>query len=84
MSDNRDLRLIGTIWCKEYTCEAKMYVQENHPSGHWHLIARYGDGYSGPKDLPIVDGCREFATGIPNGMSDQAIIDRWLFPPPQA
>ena len=57
------MRLIGTGWCKVYTCNATFYVGER--SGMPHLIVHYGEGYSGPDDLPTVDGCREFASGLP-------------------
>ena len=80
MSEPRKLRLLATEYWPPYTCEVEIYLQEDHPSGHPHLIARYGEGYSGTRDLPIVDGMPEFATWLPHGLTDQQIIDRYIAP----
>jgi hypothetical protein len=82
MPGTRDLRLIATVHCKPYQCEARIYIQDKHPSGYRHLVAQYGDGYAGRTDLPIADnGCREFAAAMPHDMGEQEIIDRWLLWP---
>jgi hypothetical protein len=80
MPETRDLRLLATAHCVPYKCEAKIYIQDKHPSGYRHLVAQYGDGYAGRTDLPVADnGCREFAAALPHDMGEQEIIDRWLF-----
>jgi hypothetical protein len=40
MSEPRKLRLLATEYWPPYTCEVETYLQEDHPSGHPHLIAR--------------------------------------------
>ncbi len=80
MSDNRKLRLIATV--RAYDTDAKIYIQDKHPSGYRHLVAQYGEGYSGRNDLPTAEnGCREFAAGIPHDMSEQEILNVWLLWP---
>ena len=37
-----------------------------------HLIARYEQG--GATDLPMIDGRREFATGIPDDWSEERVL----------
>ena len=76
-----------TKWIKEYSCWADFYIDDRHPSGHRFLIVRYGEGYSGPDDLPRVppagEGrgcrgvkeCREFRTGIPGRMRHKDIYE---------
>jgi len=82
MSEARELRLIATAHCAPYQCEAKIYIQDKHPSGSRHLIAQYGEGYAGRTDLPVAEnGCREFAAGIPNDMTEEEIVDTWLLWP---
>jgi hypothetical protein len=76
----RTLRLICTEYWPPYKCWVETYVWDDHPSGTRHVVSRYGDGYCGPSDLPIVDGKPEFRTGIPRAWSDQKIID-WLSRP---
>jgi len=80
MGEPRKLRLLATEYWRPYTCKVKIYLQEDHASGQPHLIARYGEGYSGPRDLPIVDGMPEFATVLPQGLTDQQIIDEFIAP----
>ena len=64
MVEARSLRLLATL--RAYNAETKIYVQDEHPSGYRHLVAQYGEGYSGRNDLEIVEnGCREFAAAIP-------------------
>lgn len=42
-------------------------------SNMFHLIARYEKG--GGSDLPIVEGKREFATVIPDGWTEEQVIE---------
>jgi len=77
---DRDLKLLATVHCKPYTCEAKIYVEPDG-EGHRQLVAQYGDGYSGRNDVLRSDGRREFITGIPDDMSEQEIVDVWLLLP---
>ena len=70
--NDRELRQIATVHCVPYKCEAAVYVQDKHPSGHRHLVVQYGD------DRP------EFAAGIPDDMTEQEILDEWLLWPMKA
>ena len=81
MTDPRKLKLLATAHCKEYACEARFYIQEEHPSGQRHLVVQYGEGYSGRDDIRKKDGTLEFAAAIPQDMSEQEIVDGWLLPP---
>jgi hypothetical protein len=82
MSDDRKLRLIATVRCAQYSCDADIYIQGDHHSKLRNLIVQYGDGYSGRTDLPTADnGRREFAAGIPRDMTEQEILDHWLLWP---
>jgi hypothetical protein len=78
MAESRNLKLLATMYWAPYTCEAALYIQDDHPSGRRCLIARYGEGYSGPSDLPIVDGMREFVTAIPSDMTEEEIINQYI------
>ena len=82
MSDARDLKLIGTMFCKQYQCEAKFYIDEAHPSGQRHLIVHYGEGSSGRDDLEIVDGHPQFAAAIPDDWTEKDVTDLLLWPRP--
>jgi hypothetical protein len=82
MADDRHLRLIATMPCQQYQCEAKFYIDEAHPSGQPHLIVHYGEGYSGRDDLPVVDGCPEFAAAIPVDWTVNDVTDLLLRPRP--
>jgi hypothetical protein len=41
---------------------------------------QYGEGYSGRDDLPIVDGHRQFAAGIPDDWDDEAVKEFIFWP----
>ena len=56
MTEQRKLRLLATAHCKEYRCEAKFYIQDEHPSGQRHLVVQYGEGYSGRDDIRAFAG----------------------------
>jgi hypothetical protein len=64
---DRNLRLIASPYAPQYKTDAKIYVDEAHPSGQRHLIAQYETGRP------------EFAAAIPNDWSDRDIMDL-LFP----
>jgi hypothetical protein len=78
-SKARNLKFLGATYWRPYGCFIDHYICADHPSGYPHLICRYGEGYCGPY-LPIVDGMPEFATGLPKGMPEGAVVDRWIFP----
>jgi hypothetical protein len=62
----RNLRLIGSLFCRQYQTQAHAFIDEAHPSGHRHLVVRYLEG--GYKDEP------EFVTAIPDTWTDQDLI----------
>jgi hypothetical protein len=66
MTEASKRKPVGSVYCKQYNCEAKFYVDEL-PDGQRLrlLVVRYGEGYSGRNDLPIVDGQPQFASDIP-------------------
>ncbi len=57
-----NLRPIASVFCKQYQTEAKVYVDDAHPSGHRQLVVRYVEG--GYKDIP------EFAAAIPDDWTE--------------
>jgi hypothetical protein len=81
MADTRKLTPIGSLArCKQYGCVTEFYIETGHPSGQWHLVVRYGEGYGGPDDLPIIDGQREFAAAIPADWTDDDLHSLMLEP----
>ena len=76
------LRLIASMDCKQYQCDATFYIDDAHTSGQRHLIVQYGEGYSGRDDLPIVDGRPQFAAGIPKDWTEEDVTDLLLWPRP--
>lgn len=78
--EERKLKFIGRQTDKVRNSITDFYIEPaNAPgarqkSGMRHLIARYEKG--GASDLPIVDGQREFATGIPNGWSEEQVLQK--------
>jgi hypothetical protein len=68
----RNLRLIASLYCQQYKTDAKLYIDEAHPSGQRHLVAQYEKGGYG--------GDREFAAAIPSDWTDQAVMDLLLWP----
>jgi hypothetical protein len=81
-NDAGKLRLIASMFCKQYGSEAKFYLDEAHPSGQRHLIVHYGEGYSGRDDLEIVDGHPRFAAAIPAHWTENDVTDLLLWPRP--
>lgn len=79
MSDVSNMKLIGSVFCKQYESEAQFYLDDARPSGR-RLIVRYGEGYSGRDDLPTVDGQRQFAIGVPDSWTKEDIQELLLWP----
>jgi hypothetical protein len=89
---NQNLEFIGSMYCEQYQCRAEFYLEPSHTgeprpatgTGARHLIVRYGDGYTGPGDRPLVEGGqREFAIGVPDALTKEQLLD-FLTRPPQA
>jgi hypothetical protein len=67
-----NLRLIASLYCKQYKTEAKFYIDDAHPSGRRHLVVHYETGgYA---------GAREFAAAIPDGWGEKDVMDLLLWP----
>jgi hypothetical protein len=63
------MRLIGSLFCKQYQTEAKLYIDDAHASGQRHLVVRYEKG-----------GRPEFAAAIPDDWSDKDVEELILWP----
>jgi hypothetical protein len=80
--EERKLQFIGRQTDKvrgsvmDFYIEAPFTPGPRHTSPIRHLIARYESG--GAKDLPMIDGKREFATGIPDGWSDDQVLQKLI------
>jgi hypothetical protein len=78
--EERKLKFIGRVTDRVRNAVIDFYIEPpNAPgprqsSGTRSLIARYESG--GAKDLPMVDGQREFAAGIPNGWTEDQILKK--------
>jgi hypothetical protein len=81
---DQNLQFIGSMFCKQYQCQAEFYLEPPHSgeprpatgTGVRHLIVRYGDGYTGPGDRPLVEGeRREFAIGVPDDWTKEQLLD---------
>jgi hypothetical protein len=76
--EERKLKFIGRQTDRVRNAVIDFYIEPaNAPgprqnSGMRHLIARYESG--GAKDFPMVDGRREFATGIPDGWTEDQVL----------
>jgi hypothetical protein len=68
----RKLRLIGSLYVPQYKTDAKIYVEDAHPSGQRHLVAQYHKGGYG--------GDPEFAAAIPDSWTDADINELILWP----
>ncbi len=80
-ANDRKLRKIATVESTPYNCAADIFIQDEHPSGQRHLIAQYGDGYSGRNDLPKAEnGRREFAAAVPDDWTEQEVVNLLLWP----
>ena len=60
MTDNRNLKLIASLYCKQYDTDAKLYIDEAHASGQRHLAfavsRRPGSPNRGVRKNPIKIG----------------------------
>jgi hypothetical protein len=81
---DQNLEFIGSMFCEQYVCEAGFYLEspysgEARPAtatGLRHLIVRYGEGYTGPSDLPLTEGGRrEFAIGVPDDWTREQLLE---------
>jgi hypothetical protein len=63
----RNLRLIASTFVKQYNTEAKLFIQDAHPSGYRHLVVQY-------------EGRDEFAAAIPASWSDADVHDLIFWP----
>ena len=78
------MRRIASVHVEQYKCEADVFIDEPS-SGRRRLVVQYGDGYCGPGDLEKAgNGRPQFVAGIPDGMSEQEIINNWLLSPMKA
>jgi len=68
----RSLRLIASLYCSQYKTDAKLYIEDPHPSGQRHLVAQYEKGGYG--------GDREFAAAIPDDWTDKAVTGLIFWP----
>jgi hypothetical protein len=71
MTDTSKMKLIGSLFCKQYQSDAKFYIDRAHASGVRHLFVRYENGG--------YEGQPEFATEIPNDWSEEEIKDLLLW-----
>lgn len=69
MRDVSNLKFLCSAYCKQYADEPKFYIDEAHPSGLRHLVVVYSD----PKR-------RELLAGIPNGWTDERVLELILWP----
>jgi hypothetical protein len=72
MADARELRLLYTLDCKQYQSEARIYVEDAHPSGQRRLVVQYETGGH--------EGNPEFGAAIPNDWGEQDLQDLILWP----
>ena len=86
-NEERNLELIGSVFCEQYQTEAKFYIERSIPlkpgfgTGARHLVVQYGDGYTGREGLAVAsNGQREFASMIPNDWSNEKLLEFLLAP----
>ncbi len=86
-NEERNLELIGSIFCEQYQTEAKFYIERSIPlkpglgKGARHLVVQYGDGYTGRDGLAIAaNGQREFASMIPHDWTNEKLLEFQLAP----
>jgi hypothetical protein len=86
-NEERNLELIGSVFCEQYQTEAKFYIERSVPlrpgfgTGTRHLVVQYGDGYTGREGLAIAaNGQREFASMIPHDWSNEKLLEFLLAP----
>ena len=77
-NEERNLELIGSVFCEQYQTEAKFYIERSislrpgFGTGARHLVVQYGDGYTGREGLAVAaNGQREFACLIPHDWSNE-------------
>ena len=68
-NEQRNLELIGSVFCELYQSEAKFYIERPIPlkpgfgKGARHLVVQYGDGYTGREGLAVAaNGQQEFVS----------------------
>jgi hypothetical protein len=82
-------RLIATVSCRPYSCEADVYIEEGEER---HLIVQYGPGDVGKHYLGTasslrgpacasLERCPTFGAIIPDDMGEEEIVNRWLLWP---
>jgi hypothetical protein len=86
-NEERNLELIGSVFCEQYQTEAKFYIERSIPlkpgfgTGARHLVVQYGDGYTGREGLAVAaNGQREFASMIPHDWSNEKLLEFLLAP----
>jgi hypothetical protein len=65
----RSLKLIAALYVRQYKTDAKLFIEDPHPSGKRHLVAQYEKA-----------GLGEFSAGIPDDWSEADVIDLLLWP----
>jgi hypothetical protein len=65
----RSLKLIASLYVRQYKTDAKLFIEDPHPSGKRHLVAQYKNAAHA-----------EFSSGIPDDWSEVDVIDLLLWP----
>jgi hypothetical protein len=78
---------IGSIFCEQYNCQAEFYLEPSHSgeprpatgTGVRHLIALYGEGYTGPADRSLTENGRRGSRSVFQtvGLSSNFSIFSW-------
>jgi hypothetical protein len=78
---------IGSIFCEQYNCQAQFYLEPSHSgeprpatgTGVRHLIALYGEGYTGPADRSLTENGRRGSRSVFQtvGLSSNFSIFSW-------
>jgi hypothetical protein len=86
-NEERNLELIGSVFCEQYQTEATFYIERSIPlkpgfgTGARHLVVQYGDSYTGREGLAVAaNGQREFASMIPHDWSNEKLLEFLLAP----
>jgi|SRR5215813_2073082 len=66
------LREMASLHCTQYKTNVTMYIDDAHPSGQRHLVAKYENGG--------YEGRPEFAAAIPDDWTEQEVLDLLLWP----
>jgi hypothetical protein len=90
-NEERNLELIGSVFCEQYQTEAKFHIERSIPlkpgfgTGARHLVVQYGDGYIGREGLAVAaNGQREFTSMIPHDWSNEKLLEFLLTPTQKA